>query len=267
MELRFTGPRSDLGQANLLLTEDDVTHRSVSSFSDGTRVCTYHFAEQSSSHQRRILSRVSCNQLVLHHILPPGQTAGGSTPALASSSTPFVRLSRENEFDLRLQGFALSFGSQNEGPFARIASQHHSFSSASPGVLEQIACLRVSLQLANVSSYAEERACKPSCCLFLLLQHGRLKIDASFFSPQSSSFGILCLSESANLSLKRSKRSNFAASVGGRGSKEPSLGSFVMQPRDAVVGQTELLQALELELSSNDSALWAIANFADAGSS
>lgn len=38
MELSFTGARSDLGQANILLTHEALTERSVLTFSDGTRV-------------------------------------------------------------------------------------------------------------------------------------------------------------------------------------------------------------------------------------
>lgn len=80
---------------------------------------------------------------------------------------------------VRLQGFALSFGSRSQGTCSRISSQHHPFSSASQGVLEQIACLRVSLQMANTLAHAEERAPKPLSCLFLQLQHGRLKVSTT----------------------------------------------------------------------------------------
>ena len=38
MELSFTGPRCDLGQANMLLTKEDVMARSVLTLNDGTRV-------------------------------------------------------------------------------------------------------------------------------------------------------------------------------------------------------------------------------------
>lgn len=38
MELSFTGSRSDLGRANLFLSDQGVTKRSVSTFRDGTRV-------------------------------------------------------------------------------------------------------------------------------------------------------------------------------------------------------------------------------------
>ncbi|CDR99425.1 hypothetical protein [Sporisorium scitamineum] len=99
------------------------------------------------------------------------------------------------------------------------------------------------------------------------LQHGRLKIDASFFPTGTKSFGILSLSESTNVSLKRSKKGIFKSSSKDETFKDVSLGSFVMQPQDAVVGQADLLQALELELSSSDVSLWALANFTDPDSS
>lgn len=267
MELHFTGSKSDLGQANMLLTEDDVTQRSVSSFSDGTRVCTYHFADLACSFSSLMEVRLLRQQHALHHVLRPSQAHGASTAALSSPPIPFVRLSREIESKLRLQGFALSFGSRSQGTCSRISSQHHPFSSASQGVLEQIACLRVSLQMANTLAHAEERAPKPLSCLFLQLQHGRLKIDASFFPTGTKSFGILSLSESTNVSLKRSKKGIFKSSSKDETFKDVSLGSFVMQPQDAVVGQADLLQALELELSSSDVSLWALANFTDPDSS
>lgn len=38
MELSFTGSRSDLGKANMVLSDDDLSKRTVSTFTDGTRV-------------------------------------------------------------------------------------------------------------------------------------------------------------------------------------------------------------------------------------
>lgn len=38
MELGFIGSRSSLGQANMLLTQTDLVKRTVSTFSDGSRV-------------------------------------------------------------------------------------------------------------------------------------------------------------------------------------------------------------------------------------
>lgn len=58
------------------------------------------------------------------------------------------------------------------------------------------------------------------------------------------------LSESTNVSLKRSKKGIFKSSSKDETFKDVSLGSFVMQPQDAVVGQADLLQALEVSRGS-----------------
>ncbi|SPO24010.1 uncharacterized protein UTRI_03449_B [Ustilago trichophora] len=251
MELSFTGSRSDLGKANMVLTDDDLTKRSLSTFTDGTRICTYYIAASSTKFRSDANVPVLPAKYALHHVLKPGS---------------FERLSPTVEAELRVQGYALGFETQNRGICTSIAAQPHPFSAASREVVVHIARLRQSLELANTASHEIDRQGKPMGCLILLLQNSRLRIDSSFFPATSAHFGILCLSRWTNVSIRRKRSADIASFAADWTKKDVSLGTFVMQSQDAVVGRTELLGAVELELTSKGVSLWAIVHFSAANS-
>ncbi|EST09205.2 hypothetical protein PSEUBRA_001157 [Kalmanozyma brasiliensis GHG001] len=259
--LQFTGPRSSLGQVNMVLSKDDVAQRFVSTFSDGTRLCTYHIVRSSSHNDSSSQARILSSSHTLHHILGPGQGDELSSESFALPSTPFIRLTSETEAKLRIQGYALSFGVQNQ-TWDQIYPRHRDFESASQGVLEQIAHLRRSLLLSDVPQGQSSKYHKPSGILLLLLQNSTLKIDSSMFPGPSSHFGIVSLSGSICVSIRRDKQAPNHSPARERQPKGVSVGSFVLQPQDTCVGRTDALQAIELELSSKGVTLWALAHFA-----
>ncbi|KAJ9474369.1 RTA1-like protein [Pseudozyma hubeiensis] len=71
------------------------------------------------------------------------------------------------------------------------------------------------------------------------------RIDATAFPTISRCFGVVSLSESTVVSIKSMNPTDTTAVAKGRQQKEFSLGSFVMQPRDALVARNDLLQAVE----------------------
>ncbi|SPC64746.1 uncharacterized protein UHOD_07112 [Ustilago sp. UG-2017b] len=263
MELSFTGSRSDLGHANILLTNDDLTERTVSTFSDGTRVCMYHIASAAADTACSGTHDLKATTLTLHHVLRPGQPDTPSIEAL-SPAAPLQRLSLQVEYKFRIRGYALGFGDQAQDLFPSIVNQP--FSSASEEFVRQIASLRRSLQIATIANDVNARPGKPLGCILLVLQNGQLKIDRSLFPAGSSYFGLLCLEESTIVSMRRDRPSPPSDSSTNkstdRDSRAVSVGSFVMQPQDAVVARTDLLEAVQLELSSSGISLWLIAHFA-----
>ncbi|SOV07932.1 uncharacterized protein UDID_07112 [Ustilago sp. UG-2017a] len=264
MELSFTGSRSDLGQANILLTNDDLTERTVSTFSDGTRVCMYHIASAAADTACSGTHDLKATTLTLHHVLRSGQPDTPSIEALLSPAAPLQRLSLQVEYKFRIRGYALGFGDQAQDLFPSIVNQP--FSSASEEFVRQIASLRRSLQIATIANDVNARPGKPLGCILLVLQNGQLKIDRSLFPAGSSYFGLLCLEESTIVSMRRDRPSppsdSSTTKSTDRDSRAVSVGSFVMQPQDAVVARTDLLEAVQLELSSSGISLWLITHFA-----
>ncbi|CCF50126.1 uncharacterized protein UHOR_07112 [Ustilago hordei] len=190
MELSFTGSRSDLGHANILLSNDDLTERTVSTFSDGTRVCMYHIASAAADTACSGTHDLKATTLTLHHVLRPGQPDTPSIEALLSPAAPY-RLSLQVEYKFRIRGYALGFGDQAQDLFPSIVNQP--FSSASEEFVRQIASLRRSLQIATIANDVNARPGKPLGCILLVLQNGQLKqIDRSLFPAGSSYFGLLC---------------------------------------------------------------------------
>lgn len=72
----------------------------------------------------------------------------------------------------------LNFGPWKQG-LSQLSAERHAFSSASKIVAEQIAHLRASLQLADVTI---RQGYRPLGCLFLLLQQSRLKVSVTEMS-------------------------------------------------------------------------------------
>ncbi|GAC95910.1 RTA1-like protein [Pseudozyma hubeiensis SY62] len=73
-----------------------------------------------------------------------------------------------------------------------------------------------------------------------------VRIDATAFPTTSRCFGVVSLSESTVVSIKSTNPNDTAAVAKGRQQKESSLGSFVMQPREALVARNDLLQSVEM---------------------
>ncbi|KAJ1023349.1 hypothetical protein NDA18_004874 [Ustilago nuda] len=205
MELSFTGSRSDLGHANILLSNDDLTERTVSTFSDGSRVCMYHIASAAADTACSSTHDLKATTLTLHHVLRPGQPDTPSIEALLSPAAPLQRLSLQVEYKFRIRGYALGFGDQAQDLFPSIVNQP--FSSASEEFVRQIASLRWSLQIATIANDVNARPGKPFGCILLVLQNGQLKIDRSLFPAESSYFGLLCLEESTIVSMRRDRPS------------------------------------------------------------
>lgn len=63
------------------------------------------------------------------------------------------------------------------------------------------------------------------------------------------------LTEATSVTFSREGRPESASSTADRQQKDVSLGSFVMQPHDAIVGRTELFEAVEVSCSVSDIAL------------
>ena len=54
------------------------------------------------------------------------------------------------------------------------------------------------------------------------------------------------LTDSTTVALRRDRRAEYTGSHIDRFQKEVSLGTFIMQPHDVVVGKLELLEAVEV---------------------
>ncbi|SPO49124.1 uncharacterized protein PSANT_06815 [Moesziomyces antarcticus] len=104
MELCFSGSRSDLGHANMLLTNDDLPLRLTSSFDTGARVCSYHLATPSAAPDSLPHDKVRArSDAVLHHILNLGRAGQGGLETLSHSLTLFKRLSRNIEAKIHIR--------------------------------------------------------------------------------------------------------------------------------------------------------------------
>ncbi|GAC71457.1 hypothetical protein PANT_3c00036 [Moesziomyces antarcticus T-34] len=243
MELCFSGSRSDLGHANMLLTNDDLPLRLTSSFDTGARICSYHLATPSEAPNSLPHDKArERSDAVLHHIVNPGRPGQGGLETLSHSLTLFKRMSRNVEAKVHLRAFALCFGSTKRGACHEIATDLLPVSSLPMDLMPLIVHIRESLQLVGAH---RERLLRPAGCLFLLLEKGRLKVDSTFFPDTSAHFGLLVTGSDTNVSLRRSTLPYC------RQAKDVSLGSFVMKAQDTLVAPVDVLRTAELQLKTS----------------
>lgn len=78
---------------------------------------------------------------------------------------------------VRIRGYSLCFGTQDQDTRTAIAAECLPFSLASLEVAKHVATLRESIQLANVAIRAGETMMIPSGCLYLLFENGRMRVS------------------------------------------------------------------------------------------
>ncbi|SPO24181.1 uncharacterized protein UTRI_03449 [Ustilago trichophora] len=227
MELSFTGSRSDLGKANMVLSDDDLTKRSVSTFTDGSRICTYYIAESSTNVRSDAGAKVLPDKYALHHVLKPGRSDEVSVEALAPPTIPSILALLRSASSAWVPGLKRNFESRDM--LWVLIRRTEAF-------------VRASLPSSTLSRQLLERLSIPSSSEWSLE-------DSSFFPATSAHFGILCPDLLRKQPVTVDQRLYQAR-----------------QSQDAVVGRTELLEAVELELSSKGVSLWAIAHFSAADS-